>query len=243
MRRTNSAIGRAAGAREVIQAVLSDSEPHGAVTDIAFNAPGLVAALGMTYRLAEDIRTAGPDEVIRRISESERVEASLPGILLGLARMAARSAPSPPKPSILDEIARRALIATASSVLQGSHKDISMSKKALERNLASAVNQLGTTGLMSLFLGNYLADLTLFYVGRRLNTQLSAKDQVKAINRRREFEHDVRRRSKEIGNEIAKQLIAQIPAKSYRVTDYDSLARQLSQVIPDAISKLAEESN
>ncbi len=240
--RTRAAITGNRNARDLVQAVLSDAEPRGSIAQTAFSSPGALAALVTTYRFADRVRADGAHRAIAELTSGEHVDQTLPGVLLGLTRVAAQFVPSIAKPSVVEDIAKRALVETVGSALQGSRRGLDISSEQLASNLGTAIAEVGTLGFLSNFLGNYLAGLALFYTGRILAEQLGAPDREGMIPRRQLFERDIRARSRQVGARLAEQLVNQVSPQALRSGDFEQLSSQLARFLPHAISEITEES-
>ena len=238
VRRTTSALRDAASGKKIVQTVITDTKDR-----LSAGAQGAAAALVVIHQFAESVLSKGSQKTLRDIDHEIAEKATLPLILAKIGQNAVDLVPPTPKPTLLNDLAAKALVQTWNEVLQGEGPDIDISRREIERNLERTVVQVGAAGLLSTFMGNYIAGITFFYAGRLVAQNLGVTDRLKDILGKRAMERDVRTQSEEIGSWLGHELLRRIPAKSFESEDVESVARVLSRLLSQIAEEYVEESD
>jgi hypothetical protein len=239
IRRTRAAIRERASGQVLTTTLLSDFDENGSISRNAFSGSGVVAGILAAYRIAEEVRQYGSGKAIDELTRERGLDASMPGVLSGLLGMMSESTPPDILPSVLDAIAKRAFKETVVRLLQGSEPVASLPRSALEKNLGDAVVNMGVRGILSLFMGNYVAGLTLFYTGKYVAERLTTPD-VRGAEAQRKLESEVREKAHKIGVSIADRLDRQIALKTFDSTEFGDVAALLDRIIRQELSNMLE---
>lgn len=237
IKRTRSAVTQSAEGGEIVQTVLMDTRPR-----IGRGVHGVAAAIITLFRLVEDVESEGPRKIIQRFVAEKAKEVSLPVILQAIDRVATDMLPVDLGPTLLNDLARKALVQTVAGVLQGRQTNVSIPTGRMEKNLEASVIEFGTTGLIAALLGNYLASLTLFYAGRLMSENLGTTERLATLAGKEALEKDVRTQSRRIGRRLANNILNQLETKTLKDGDIERVASLLSHLLPDIVSEFLEES-
>ncbi len=240
-RRVSSALRRSAGADEIVQTVLSDNDVRSSISEIAFRSPGFTTTFAIAYMIAEGTRAEGSREVIKRIAGPETVKQDLSSVLIELSKLIVQNQARTVAGSITDEIARRALLETVTTILRGSRHDLSATRDELSRNLENAVIKIGINGILSSFLGNYVAGLALLYTGREVAQILGTNKRLKKVRDKNNLEAEIREQSKIIGKHVIDRIARDVDLRNKPVHEVSLLAEKIPLILPTIISELKEE--
>lgn len=201
----------------------------------------MAAAIITLLGLVEETQSEGSQAVLNRIRQEEAADATLPVILHFIDQYAAQMTRNIAEPTLFDDLSRKALLETLGGVLQGRTRDLTISERQIARNLETAVTRLGVTHLLSAFLGNYLAGITLFYAGNLISENVGVTKRLATLVGKQTMEEDVRAKSRDMGRWLATRVTAEIPKRTLSEKDINDIAEVLSRLLAGMASEFEEE--
>ncbi len=234
MRRTKSAFRRGTEGREVVQTVLIDTKAS--LRDMG---PAVTAVLVTLNDLVRRTRESGASSTLQNLGGfGEQI--FIPTALQALDRLVEEAQPGEAEPTVLFDLARKALAQTVGALLQGEATELSLPVETAIERLTYLATDVGISGLFSAFLGNFVVGLTLFSSGYIIAESLGVSRRLENIEKKDELEEEVRRQAERAGQRLAGDILQGPTLVAVEARDMRRLSDLVSSILGEASWVLEE---